>query len=78
MSHLAGVDASNLRVLKVRHSEARMSALRALEKTNENRAIGRITLDEAGAELDVTVLRDGFNVLYDEDIEEYIGVVNFR
>ena len=78
LSHLTGLDATSLHIIRVRHSEERMKRVLALERMNKERKSGYITLLEAMEELDVTVLHDGFNVLYDQDQDTYIGIVNYR
>ena len=78
LGHLARVDPARLRILKVRHNDSRLARLQALEKKNEDRPKGCITLEEAINELDAKVVNDGFNVLYDEDLEEYVGLICYR
>ena len=77
LSHIAGVDTSRLNVIPVCHQESRIEAAKVIEQQNLERSSGYITLEEAKKHLDVTVLEEGFNVLYDEDKGKYVGIVNY-
>ncbi|ORY27934.1 hypothetical protein BCR39DRAFT_589011 [Naematelia encephala] len=78
LSHLAEVDLPKFRVLKVCHSQSRLEKIRSLEALNGDRPMGCITLDEAKQHLDVTIVKDGFSVLWDEEQGTCVGVISFR
>ena len=77
LSHVSGIDHKNIRVLRVKHDEIRLEKIRELEKRNETRKEGYITLAEAH-ELDIHVLSEGLNILCDEISGDYVGRVNYR